>query len=138
MPYILVARAKIESWKFQHLFDLGFRDTKNPKKNIKFQLKCYLLWLDQWKKATFNLEASMAQNLLVLFLLALNIIIWVKTLQYFTQTMIFSPNTSFWTKKCHFTTWERELEEKVTTNSVPILEIIIAFNKLSQIWTLIR
>ena len=28
-----------------------------------------------------------------------NIIIWVKTLPFFAQMMIFSPNTSFWMKK---------------------------------------
>ena len=46
-----------------------------------------------------------------------NIIIWVKTLPYFTQMMIFLPNTSFWKKKVSFdglfmTTWGQENESK--------------------------
>ena len=54
-----------------------------------------------------------------------NIIILVKTLPYFTQMTIFSPNTSFWTKKSviwwlfHDNLRAREQEEKVTTNSMP-------------------
>ena len=54
-----------------------------------------------------------------------NMIIWVKTLLYFTQMIIFSPNTSFWTKKgviwwlFHDNLRAREQEDKVTTNSAP-------------------
>ena len=48
----------------------------------------------------------------------LNIIIWVKTLPYFTQMMIFSPDIYFWTKKkmsfddIFMTTWEHENESE--------------------------
>ena len=44
-----------------------------------------------------------------------NIIIWVKTLPYFTPMMIFSPNTSFWTKKrWHLMTFSWRLESERT------------------------
>ena len=63
-------------------------------------------------------------------LLSENFIIWVKTLPYFTQMMIFSPNTSFWTKKmCHLMfhddlrAREQEREEKGTTNFAPKLPL---------------
>ena len=64
-----------------------------------------------------------------------NIILGVKTLPYFTQMIIFSPNTSFWTKK-GVIWWllyddlrarERKWEEKGVTNSAPhsALKVII-------------
>ena len=44
-----------------------------------------------------------------------NIIIWVKTVPCFSQMMIFSPNTSFWTKKrCHLMTFSWRLESERT------------------------
>ena len=60
-----------------------------------------------------------------IFFLIENVFIWVKTLRYFTQMMIFSFDTSFWMKK-GVIWWlfiddlrAREREEKGTTTSAP-------------------
>ena len=57
----------------------------------------YFLLHEKLNGLSLSKEVFMARNLWFLFPLAL--IIWVKTLPYFTQMIIFSPNTSFWTKK---------------------------------------
>ena len=48
---------------------------------------------------SFFLLLSFSSSQDVNFFLIENIIIWVKTLRYFTQMMIFSFDTSFWMKK---------------------------------------
>ena len=71
-----------------------------------------------------------------------NIIIWVKTLLYFTQMIIFSPNTTFWTKKVSFDnffmlTWEWEnksdRKKKPQIPSQRLLSLILSL-KMSN-WT---
>ena len=79
------------------LFCDGF-NIKKEEDRFKF------VWHSQKKILNF-----MAQNWFLFLLVLLpsklstfeseNINIWEKTLPYFTQMMIFSPNTSFWTRK---------------------------------------
>ena len=69
----------------------------------------------------YNFDPVLKNNIQKIHLVT-KLIIW---LPYFTQIMIFSPNTSFWMKKgviwllFHDDLRAKEREEKETTNSVP-------------------